>query len=58
MIGKIRIDINREGFMPQLHETRMGQQLITSTLPRIATALEQLVELLTKKQEADNTDGE
>ena len=29
--------------MAQLHETRMGQQLITSTLPRIAKSLEQLV---------------
>ena len=39
--------------MPQLHETRMGQQLITSTLPRIATALEGLLEVLTKNQELE-----
>jgi hypothetical protein len=37
--------------MPQLHETQMGQRLITSTLPRIATALEGLLEVLSKKQE-------
>jgi hypothetical protein len=37
--------------MPKLHETRMGQQLITSTLPRIATALEEIAEALAKKPE-------
>ena len=41
--------------MPQLHETRMGQQLITSTLPRIATALEELVEVLKKNQETSSS---
>lgn len=40
--------------MPQLHETRMGQKLISSTLPRIANALEELVEILRKNQESDS----
>lgn len=29
--------------MSQLHETRMGQQFIDSTMPRIADSLEKLV---------------
>lgn len=39
--------------MPQLHETRMGQQLFSSTLPRIATALERIAEALEKNLESE-----
>lgn len=43
----------RKETMPQLHETRMGDALINHTLPRIATALERLAQMVEKHWNVD-----